>query len=246
MRYDDAPGLHTKLPFVDEAHYVDSRTITLSTERQQVLTQDNQYVVVDSYVSWRVTDPLKFYLTVGAKESEFRRELQPVISNVLRDGIARLTEQQAIAAGRATVTAALLAGTAKAAQQYGVEVVDARIQRIDLPEEATQQVFKGMETASAGMAKKLRDDGKDAAARIRAEGERKKAGILADAYRQSQRLRGEGDARASAILAAAASRAPEFYSLYRSLIAYKESFNKKDDVLIVDPSVDFFRYMKKP
>jgi membrane protease subunit HflC len=246
VRYDDAPGLHFKVPFIDQAHHVDSRVLTFSTERQQVLTRDSQYVVVDTDVDWRVADPLKYYLTVGANEDALKRELEPVIGTVLRDEIARLAQQDVVAAGRAKVDATLLERAVGAARQFGVDVVDARIQRIDLPADATQQVYKAMGAASGGLAKKLRAEGSDTADSIRAEADRKKTELLADAYRQGQRLRGEGDARASAVVAAAASRAPEFYSFYRSLNAYKESFKKKDDVLIVDPSADFFRYMKKP
>ena len=140
----------------------------------------------------------------------------------------------------------LTANADKEARKFGIEVVDARIQRVDLPEEVSQSVFQRMKAERLRIANELRAQGAEAAEKIRADAERQRQVLLADAYRQAQNIRGEGDAKATALYASSYGRAPDFFSFYRSLNAYKESFNKKDDIMIVDPSSDFFKYMKKP
>jgi membrane protease subunit HflC len=250
IRYDDKPGLHWKWPFgmfnYDTAIYFDSRILTMDADPQNFLTQEKKYVVVDSYVKWRVADPLKYYLTVGGQESEARRRLEQLINSGLRDEVNKRNVQSVVSTERGKIMEIVTENASREAGKFGIEVVDVRVQRVDLPDEVSQSVYDRMKAERKRIANELRAQGAEAAEKIRAEVERKREVLIAEAYRQGERLRGDGDARATAIYGAAAGTAPEFYSMYRSLNAYKESFKNKDDVLIVDPSSDFFRYMKKP
>jgi membrane protease subunit HflC len=246
LRYDDKPGLHWKLPFIDQVRYFDARILTLDAEPQPFLTQEKKYVIVDSYAKWRVIDPLKYYLTVGGTETGARLRLEQLINSGLRDEVNKRTVQSVVSTDRAKVMQLVTAAADASARKFGIEVVDVRLQRVDLPDEVSQSVYQRMKAERARIANELRAQGAEAAEKIRAEAERQREVLLAQAYGKAERIRGEGDARAAAIYAAAYSRAPDFYSLYRSLIAYKESFKNKDDIMIVDPSSDFFRYMKKP
>ena len=246
LRYDDAPGVHLKVPFLDTLRYFDSRVLTMDADAQPFLTQEKKYVLVDSYVKWRIQDPLKYFLTVGGSESGARQRLEQLTNSGLRDEVNKRPVQSVVSTDRTKIMQIVTAAADSEARKFGIEVVDVRLQRVDLPDEVSQSVYQRMKAERSRIANELRAQGAEAAEKIRAEAERKREIMLADAYRKGETMRGEGDARATAIYAAAAGKAPEFYSLYRSLNAYKESFKKKDDIMIVDPSADFFRYMKKP
>jgi len=202
--------------------------------------------VVDSFVKWKIVDALKYFVTVGGQESEALRRLEQVINSNLRDEFGKRTVHDVISTDRRKIMDILTANADKEARKFGIEVVDARIQRVDLPEEVSQSVFQRMKAERLRIANELRAQGAEAAEKIRADAERQRQVLLADAYRQAQNIRGEGDAKATALYAGSYGRAPDFFSFYRSLDAYKKSFNKKDDIMIVDPSSDFFKYMKKP
>ncbi len=246
LRYDDKPGLHWKTPFIDEVRYFDARILTLDAEPTPFLTQEKKYVIVDSFAKWRVIDPLKYYLTVGGTETGARLRLEQLINSGLRDEVNKRTVQSVVSTDRAKIMQLVTAAADKVARGFGIEVVDVRLQRVDLPDEVSQSVYQRMKAERSRIANELRAQGAEAAEKIRADAERQREVLLAQAYGKAEKIRGEGDARAAALYAAAYSRAPEFYSLYRSLNAYKESFKNKDDIMIVDPSSDFFRYMKKP
>jgi membrane protease subunit HflC len=246
LRYDDAPGLHVKTPFLDEARYFDSRILTLDAEPQPFLTKEKKYVVVDSFVKWRIEDALKYFLTVSGQEVDARRRLEQVVNSSLRDEFGKRTVHDVISTDRQMIMDILTAYADQEARKFGIVVSDVRIQRVDLPDEVSQSVYQRMKAERLRIANELRAQGAEAAEKIRADAERQREVLVAEAYGKAERVRGEGDAKATAIYAAAYTRAPEFYSLYRSLIAYKESFRKKDDIMIVDPSADFFKYMKKP
>lgn len=246
LRYDDAPGVHLKVPFLDTLRYFDSRVLTMDADAQPFLTQEKKYVLVDSYVKWRIQDPLKYFLTVGGSESGARQRLEQLTNSGLRDEVNKRPVKSVVSTDRAKIMQIVTAAADTEARKFGIEVVDVRLQRVDLPDEVSQSVYQRMKAERSRIANELRAQGAEAAEKIRAEAERKREVMLADAYRKGETMRGEGDARATAIYGSAAGRAPEFYSLYRSLSAYKESFRKKDDIMIVDPSADFFRYMKKP
>jgi len=246
LRYDEAPGLHVKTPFLDEVRYFDSRILTLDAEPQPFLTKEKKYVVVDSFVKWRIEDALKYFLTVSGQEVDARRRLEQVVNSSLRDEFGKRTVHDVISTDRQKIMDILTAYADQEARKFGIVVSDVRIQRVDLPDEVSQSVYQRMKAERLRIANELRAQGAETAEKIRADAERQREVLLAEAYGKAERVRGEGDAKATAIYAAAYTRAPEFYSLYRSLIAYKESFRKKDDIMIVDPSADFFKYMKKP
>jgi membrane protease subunit HflC len=246
LRYDDAPGIHFKSPFLDDARYFDSRILTLDAEPQPFLTKEKKYVVVDSFVKWRIDDALKYYLTVGGQEADARRRLEQVVNSGLRDEFGKRTVHDVVSTDRHKIMEILTANTDREARKFGIVVTDVRIQRVDLPDEVSQSVYQRMKAERSRIANELRAQGAEAAEKIRANSERQREVLLAEAYGKAERVRGEGDAKATALYAGAYGRAPEFFSLYRSLNAYKESFRKKEDIMIVDPSSDFFKYMKKP
>jgi len=246
LRHEETPGLHVKMPFLDDARYFDARILTLDADPQPFLTKEKKYVVVDSFVKWRVRDARQYFLTVGGQEPEARRRLEQFVNSGLRDEFGKRNVQSVISTERSKIMQILTEYSDREARKFGIQVMDVRLQRVDLPDEVSQSVYQRMKAERSRIANELRAQGEEQAEKIRANAERQREVLLADAYRQAERIRGEGDARATSIYADAYNRAPEFFALYRSLNAYKESFKKKDDVLIVDPSSDFFKYMKKP
>ena len=246
LRFNDPPGMHFKTPFLDEARYFDSRILTLDAEPQPFLTKEKKYVVVDSFVKWRIEDALKYYLTVGGQELDARRRLEQVVNSGLRDEFGKREVQKVISTDRHKIMEILTENTDREARKFGIVVVDVRIQRVDLPDEVSQSVYQRMKAERSRIANELRAQGAEAAEKIRSDSERQREVLLAQAYGKAERIRGEGDAKSTEIYGQAYGRAPEFYSLYRSLNAYKESFRTKEDIMIVDPSSDFFKYMKKP
>jgi membrane protease subunit HflC len=246
LRYDDKPGLHLKAPFLDQVLYFESRILTMDAEPTPFLTQEKKYVMVDSFVKWRVSDARQFYLTVGGRYDEARRRLDQLVNSSLRDEVNKLKVKDVVSKDRAKIMETVTKNTREEALKFGIEIVDVRMQRVDLPPEVSKSVFDRMKAERSRIANELRAQGDEEAKKIRAEANKTVTVTVANAYRKSEQLRGEGDARATAIYGAAANAAPEFYGLYRSLKAYQETFKNKDDILIVDPSSDFFRYMKKP
>jgi len=246
IRYDDQPGLHAKTPFLDSVRVYDSRILTLDAEPQLFSTIEKKYVVVDSYVKWRIIDVLKFYVAVGGDENRARERLSQVINSGLRGEFGKRTVKDVISGDRAKIMELLSVNADKDASEYGIEVVDVRIQRVEFPTEVRDSVYRNMAAERQRIAKELRAKGAEEAEKIRADAERQRDVLLAEAYRDAEKLRGEGDARATAVTGRAFSVNPEFYSLYRSLAAYRETFKGKEDILIVDPSADFFRYFRNP
>jgi modulator of FtsH protease HflC len=246
VKHDAEPGLHVKIPFLDTVRFYDRRILTMDAEPRSFLTVEKKSVVVDSYVKWRIVDLLKFYVAVGGDELKARERLAQVINSGLRDEFGKRTLRDVVSGDRRKIMEILSVNADKDSRAYGIEVVDVRIQRVELPPEVSQSVYRRMEAERTRIAKELRAQGAEAAEKIRADADRQRSILLAEAYRDAERLRGEGDARAAAIYARAFSVNPEFYTLYRSLNAYKQSFQSKDDILVVDPSAEFFRYLKSP
>lgn len=246
IRYDDKPGLHIKTPFLDSVRFYSAQILNLDADPQLFPTIEKKYVVVDSYVKWRISDVLKFHVAVGGDEAKARERLSQVINSGLRGEFGKRTVKEVISGDRRKIMELLSENADKDASEYGIEVVDVRIQRVEFPTEVRDAVYRNMAAERARIAKELRAKGAEAAEKIRANAERQRDILLAEAYRDAERTRGEGDARATSITGKAFSANPEFYSLYRSLNAYKESFKNKDDILVVDPSADFFKYFKNP
>jgi membrane protease subunit HflC len=242
---DDSPGLHVKLPFIEEVHYFDGRILTLDSSAQEYLTKEKKTLVVDSFVKWRIINTLDYYLTVGGDEAELNANLQQLIDSGLRNQFGDRNLAEVVSGERSKIMKIIQKQTDESARKYGIEVIDVRLKRVDLKASVSKSVFDRMNSERKRIASELRAKGEAEAEKIRAEADRQRTEMLADAYRKAEDVRGQGDALATGIYARAFNRNPEFYSLYRSLKAYRESFNNKDDVLIVDPSSDFFKYLKK-
>jgi membrane protease subunit HflC len=244
IRFDDKPGLHWKLPVAEEVRFFDGRIITLDAPPQRYLTKEKKTLVVDSYVKWRVADTLKYYLTVQGDESTANTRLEQLVNGGLRAEFGKRTLHEIVAGERDDIMKILQASADEAANEFGIEVVDVRLKRVDLPEKVSESVYLRMEAERTRIAKEHRAKGAEEAEKIRADAERQRKILLAEAYGKGERIRGEGDAKATAIYARALKRNPEFYTFYRSLGAYRRSFKGKEDVLILDPSSEFFKYLK--
>lgn len=241
-----APGLYLKAPFLDRVRYFDKRIITLDwDEPARFNTSENKYMMVDSYIKWRIIDPAKYYVSFkegGEVAAEDR--LSKVINAGLRTEFGIRTVHDVIAGERATIMHNLRTKADHEARQIGIEVVDVRLKRVDYSEEISKSVFDRMISERKRIANQLRSEGAAASEKIRADADRQREVIIAEAFRDAQKAKGEGDAIASDIYAKAYSKSPEFYAFYRSIEAYKNSFNSKSDVMVLDPSSDFFKYMR--
>lgn len=244
VRTDYQPGLHFKLPFVNNVRKFDSRILTLDAQPERYLTFEKKNVIVDAFIKWRIIDVASYYTTMGGNERNAGQRLSQVIRNGLRDEFGKRTIQEAISGERADIMNVITAQIEEQANQFGIKVVDVRIKRIELPPEVSDSVYQRMEAERARVAKDLRSRGAEAAERIRADADRQRTVILAEAYRDAERQRGEGDAIAAEVYASAFNRDAEFYELYRSLNAYKNVFSTPEDVLVLDPQSEFFKYFK--
>lgn len=245
IRFDDKPGLHWKWPVAEEVRFFDGRIITLDAPPQRYLTKEKKTLVVDSFVKWRVADTLKYYLTVQGDESTANTRLEQMVNGGLRAEFGKRTLHEIVAGERDKIMKILQASADEAAKEFGIEVVDVRLKRVDLPEKVSESVYLRMEAERTRIAKEHRAKGAEEAEKIRADAERQREILLAEAYGNGERIRGDGDAKAAAIYARSLKRNPEFYSFYRSLSAYRKSFKGKEDVLILDPSSEFFKYLKR-
>ncbi|MDH3949277.1 MAG: protease modulator HflC [Gammaproteobacteria bacterium] len=241
---DDSPGLHVKMPFIEEVHYFDKRILTLDSEPQEYLTKEKKTLVVDSFVKWRIINTLDYFLSVGGDQDQANANLQQLVSGGLRDQFGKRNLSEVVSGARSKIMTIIQKSTNEAAAKYGIEVVDVRLKRVDLKASVSKSVFDRMNSERKRIASELRAKGEASAEKLRADADRQRTEMLAIAYRKAEQVRGKGDARATAIFARAFNRNPEFYSLYRSLKAYRESFKDKDDIMIVDPSSDFFKYLK--
>lgn len=246
VRTDYKPGLHFKLPLFNNVKKFDARILTLDAEAEEYLTSEKKNVIVDSYVKWRISDVAKYYTAMGGDERRASLRLAQIIKDSLRSEFGKRTIQEAVSGERAQIMNILSVNAAKQMVDFGIQIVDVRIKRIDLPAEVSSSVYRRMEAERARVAKDFRSRGEEAAERIRADADRQRDIILAEAYRDAEVIRGEGDALAAATYAKAYSKDAEFFALYRSLKAYKDTFNKKNDVLVVEPKSEFFKYFKNP
>ena len=244
-RADYTPGVYFKIPFINNVRKFDSRILTLDAEPERYLTFEKKNVIVDAFIKWRISDVENYYKTMGGDERRAGMRLSQVIKNGLRDEFGKRTIQEAISGERAQIMNVITAQIEEQAKQFGIEVVDVRIKRIELPPEVSGSVYDRMEAERARVAKDLRSRGAEAAERIRADADRQRTVILAEAYRDAERIRGEGDGRAAEIYAQAFSKDEKFYEFYRSLDAYKNVFTSQEDVLVLDPESEFFKYFKE-
>lgn len=243
---DVQPGLHVKIPYVNQVRKFDARLLTLDSPTQRFLTQEKKAVMVDAYAKWRVSDAERFYTATSGLKQIADERLSRRLEAGLRDQFGKRTLHEVVSGERdglmADITRSL---NTMASKELGIEVVDVRVKAIDLPREVNRSVFERMSTEREREAREHRAKGSELAEGIRADADRQRRVLLAEAYRESEELRGDGDAQAAAIYAKAYSQDPEFYSFYRSLQAYRESFAKKSDVMVLDPHSDFFQFLNK-
>ena len=246
IQTDYEPGLHFKIPFVNNVVKYDDRILTRNNPTEEFLTLEKKNLKVDFYVKWRVTDPGQYYRAVAGDELTATGRLIEIIKDGIRGEFAKRTVRQVVTADRREIMSDMMEKASLAAADLGIEVVDVRVKRLDLPDEVSDSVFNRMRQERARIAAQLRAEGAEEAERIRSEADKNRTVILAEAYRRSEELRGAGDAEAAAIYASAYEKDAEFYSFYRSLQAYRRSLGSQSDVFVLGPDSDFFRYLTDP
>jgi membrane protease subunit HflC len=241
------PGLYFKVPMVDNVRYYDKRILTLNwVEPDRFLTSEKKNVLVDSFVKWRIIDPAKYYVSVKGDELQAERRLSQVVNDGLRAEFGKRIVHDVVSGERGQIMDILRQRADRDARQMGIQVLDVRLKRVDLPQEVSESVYQRMEAERKRVANELRSQGSAAAEKIRADADRQREIIIAEAYREAQRLKGQGDAKAAEIYADAYGKSPEFYSFYRSLEAYRNSLKDKSDIMVLDPNSDFFKYLRAP
>ena len=242
------PGLYFKAPLLDDVTYFEKRIVTLDWEQPaEIVTSEKKTMTVDSFVKWRIIDPVKFYVsTTGAGDPEKAAEqrLSNVVNAGLRDEFGKRTVHDVIAGERGKIMESMKIRADKEARQIGIEVVDVRLKRVDYSEQISNSVYERMISERRRIANQLRSEGSAASEKIRADADKQREVIIAEAFRDAQKIKGDGDARAAEIYSSAYGKNPEFYAFYRSQEAYKNSFKSKSDVMVLDPSSDFFKYMR--
>jgi modulator of FtsH protease HflC len=240
-------GLYFKVPLMQNVKFYDRRILTLDApEPDRMTTSEKKPLKVDFIAYWRIIDVRKYYQSVTGDEEAAKRRLAQTIRANLAQEINKRTIHEVISTERDKVMTQARQNADADAKTIGVEVVDVRLRRVELPDEVLAQVYQRMESERKRVANELRSQGAAESEKIRADADRQREVILADAYKQAQKTKGEGDAKASAIYANAYGENPEFYSFYRSLEAYKSSFKNKSDILVLDPNSEFFQYFKQP
>ncbi|MGR9044089.1 MAG: protease modulator HflC [Gammaproteobacteria bacterium] len=244
VKDDYTPGLYFKWPFINNVKKFDSRIQTMDTKPERFLTAEKKNVIVDSFVKWRIGDIRKFYTVVAGDINQANLRLDQIIKDAFRSEFGKRDIKQLVSTDRSAIREILLKKSKLAAADLGLDIVDVQVKRIDLPSEVSSSVYRRMEAERERVAREFRSQGAEAAERIRADADRQRVVILANAYKDAEKLRGEGDAKSAEIYAKAYSADAEFYSFYRSLNAYRDTFNKSDQMMVIDPDSDFFKYFK--
>ena len=239
------PGLNFKIPFINNVRYFDARIQTMDQEEESYLTIEKKNLIVDAFVKWRVSNPAKYYVTVGGLISNASARLAQRVNDSLRQEFGRRTVKDVISGDRVTIMNTVRDAVNDEAIEIGVQVVDVRLKRVDLDPQVSDSVYARMEAERERVANDFRAKGAETAEKIRADADKQREIILADAYKQAEQIRGEGDATATAVYANAFGRDREFYNLFRSLNAYKNTFNDKSDLMIVEPDSEFFKYFNQ-
>lgn len=240
------PGLAFKLPFIQNVRVFDKRILTMeSAEPVRFTTAENKDVLVDSYIKWRINDVRLYYTKfAGGDEAQARVRLAQTVNSGLLAEFGKRTVHEVVSGERDKIMAEVLKRAAADLRSLGVEIVDVRLKRVELPTEVNESVYRRMEAERKQVANELRSQGAADAEKIKADADKQREVVLAEAYREAQVIKGEGDAKAAAIYASAFSRNPEFYAFYRSMEAYRNTFKNKSDVLVVEPNSEFFKYLK--
>lgn len=243
---DIQPGLHVKFPFVDDVRIFDARILTVDAQPASFFTIEKKRLIVDSYAKWRISNVETYYKATGGVESVAINRLANRVNNGLRNQFGTRTLQEVVSGERDLLMKNITDDLNRSVlDSLGIEVVDVRVKRIDLPQEVSSQVFRRMTAEREKEARELRSTGKERAEKIRASADRERTIELANAYKDAEGMRGQGDAQAAGIYADAYQQDPEFYSFVRSLNAYKVAFANKGDIMLLDPDSDFFKYLNK-
>jgi membrane protease subunit HflC len=243
----ESPGLYFKIPMVQNVRFFDSRILTMDAEEpDRFITSEKKNVLVDLFVKWRIVDVKQYYISVRGDEALARVRLAQTVNSSLRDEFGNRTVHEVVSGQRDEIMEIMRQKADADARNIGVEVVDVRLKRVDLPKEVSESVYRRMEAERKRVANELRSTGFADSEKIRSNADRQREVILAKAYRDAQKTKGEGDAKATRIYAEAFQKNPEFYSFYRSLEAYKQSFQNKSDMMVLEPNSEFFKYLKNP
>lgn len=246
-RVIDQPGLNFKVPLVQNVRYFDKRILTMDTpEPERFITAEKKNVLVDHFVKWRIIDPQLYYVSVAGDEARARTRLTQAVNANLREEFGKRTVHEVVSGDRDRIMEDMRVKADLDARKIGAQIIDVRLKRVDLPTEVSESVYRRMEAERKRVANELRSQGAAEAEKIRADADRQREVLIAEAYRDAQRLKGEGDAKATAIYAEAFGSNPEFFSFYRSLEAYRESFASRSDMLVIDPQSEFFKFMNGP
>lgn len=242
---DFEPGLHFKMPFINNVKKFDSRILTMDSKPERFLTSEKKNVIVDSFVKWKIADVKTFYTAVAGDINQANLRLDQIIKDAFRSEFSKRTIKQLVSSDRNAIRTALITNATPIAKKLGMEIVDVQVKRIDLPSEVSSSVYRRMEAERERVAREFRSQGKEASERIRADADKQREIILANAFRDAEILRGNGDATAADIYAKSFGEDVEFFSFYRSMNAYKKTFRGAGDMLVVEPDSDFFKYFKK-
>lgn len=249
VQYSDGaelePGLHFKLPFINNVRYFDARVQTMDAEPELYLTGEKKNLVVDSFVKWRIRDVSQYYTRLQGSQANARSRLSQRVNDSLRREFGQRSVQEVISGDRRQIMDVVRLAMDEDAASLGIEIIDVRLKRVDLDPAISERVYDRMNAERERVAKELRAQGEEEAEKIRAAADRERQILLANAERDGQRLRGEGDAVATDVYAKSFGKNREFYSLYRSLNAYKSAFANQDNLMVLDPSAEFFRYFKQ-
>ena len=240
------PGLYFMIPFINNIKKYDSRILTMDAKPEQFLTSEKKNVIVDSFVKWRISDPENFYRASKGDERIGLNRLSQIINDLTKSEFSKRTIRDVVSGDRAALMNIVKNNASVAAKALGITVIDVRLKKVNLPDEVSASVYARMVKERATVAKAFRSKGKETAQGITATAERESETIIAEAYKQAQEIKGEGDAVSAETYAKSYNLNPEFYSFYRSLSAYKSSFNAKEDIMIIQPDSDFFKYFKDP
>ncbi|HEX9179045.1 MAG TPA: protease modulator HflC [Burkholderiales bacterium] len=247
VRIITEPGINAKVPLVQNVRTFDRRILTSEpSEPERFLTSEKMNVLVDYFVKWRITDVKQYYISVGGDELRAQNRLLQTINAGLRDEFGNRTVHDAISGERDKIMAMMRDKANEDARKIGVAVLDVRLLRVELPQEVSESVYRRMEAERKRVANELRSTGSAEAEKIRADADRQREVIVAEAYRDAQRIKGAGDAKATGIYGEAFNDNPEFYAFWRSMEAYRQSFKSKSDVMVIEPDSDFMRYFRNP
>lgn len=245
VRADIPPGLHFKVPYVNSVRKFDARILTVDATPQRFLTLEQKALLVDSYAMWRIVDVQRFYTATSGDETRANSLLAQRVNDGLRNKFGERDLQEVVSGQRDALMSELTDElNTYTAQEYGIEVIDIRVKRIDLPDDVRSSVYERMTSERQREAQQLRSRGNELAIGIEADADRQEAVLLVEAYRDAERIRGDGDARAASIYAAAFNQDEEFYAFTRSLNSYRDTFSSKGDVLLLQPDSDYFKYLR--